>query len=106
MKVVMEFSRLNRLLSEYVQVGFMGAVKAYEPAQDLIRKADVEKWLKMTYADRGMFKKLVKMGAIKPRRRGTAKNSPLCYSKAEIKRALAAVEVLDAVSACADPTAL
>ena len=98
MKIVIEFSKLNRLLSDYVQIGYMGAVKAYEPAQDLIRQTEAEKWLKMTYADKGLFKKLVKNGTIKPWRHGTAKNSPLYYSKEEIKRVLSAVKVLKIIN--------
>lgn len=98
MKIVIEFSRLNRLLSDYVQIGYMGAVKAYEPAQDMIRQTDVENWLKMTYADKDLFRKLVKSGAIKPKRHGSAKNSPLYYSKEEIKRALSAVKVLKVIN--------
>lgn len=99
MMITMEFSQLCRLLSDYVQVGYMGAVKAYEPARDRLRQSEVDSWLKMTYADRGLFRKLVKSGAVKPRRIGTAKNSPLYYSKEEIRRALAAAGVLQAVEA-------
>lgn len=101
MKITMEFSQLCRLLSDYVQVGYMGAVKAYEPAQDWVRQSEVERWLKMTYADGGLFRKLVRSGAVRPKRRGTAKNSPLYYSKEEIRRALAAAGVLKAVEKCA-----
>ncbi len=100
MKIIIEFSRLNRLLSDYVQIGYMGAVKAYEPAQDMIRQTEVEKWLKMTYADKDLFRKLVKNGTIKPRRQGTAKNSPLYYSKEEIKRVLSAVNALKIINDC------
>lgn len=100
--ITIEFSQLCRLLSDYVQVGYMGAVKAYEPARDMLRQSEVDSWLKMTYADKGLFRKLVRLGAVKPKRIGTAKNSPLYYSKEEIRRVLAAAGVLKAVESASE----
>lgn len=42
MKISMEFSELNDTLQRFVQVGFMEAVRAYEPAQDMLRQKDVK----------------------------------------------------------------
>ena len=71
----------------------MEAVKAYEPAQDLIRLRDVKKWLKMMQIDLKRFNILVSKELIKPIRKGESKNSPLYYSKAEIKQALSLANI-------------
>lgn len=98
MKVVMEFSELSDSLQRFVQIGFMEAVKAYEPAQDRVRLKDVKAWLKMMLIDYKTFKVLVDKGTIKARRIGTAKNSPLYFSKKEIKQALATVDLLKKIN--------
>ena len=98
MKVTMEFNELNNLLSRYVQVGFMEAVRMYEPAQDMIRLTEVKAWLKMALVDYKTFKALVDKGAIRARKAGDAKNSPLYYSKKEIQQALASVGVMRAIN--------
>ena len=89
----MDFNELKNIISDFVQVGYMTAVQAYEPPQDVVRKSDVKKWLKMMNIDYNKFKNLVDIGTIKARRLGTAKNSPLYYSKKEIKQALATAKV-------------
>ena len=76
----------------------MTAVQAYEPCQDTIRLSEVKKWLKMMHVDYKKFKTLVDIGIIKARRIGTSKNSPLYYSKLEIKQALAAVKVSNLIN--------
>ncbi len=89
----MTLNELNRIISEFVQVGFMTAVSYYEPAQDIIRVNEVKKWLKMNCIDYKRFKALVDNGMIRQRRVGNAAKSPLCYSKKEIKQALAVAKV-------------
>lgn len=98
MKVTIEFNELKETLQRFVQVGFMEAVRAYEPAQDRLRQKDVREWLKMMLIDYNTFKALVKKGAIKPRRYGSAVNSPLYYSKKEIKQAMATVGLMKAIN--------
>ena len=98
MKVTMEFNELNKLLSRYVQVGFMEAVRMYEPTQDMIRLTEVKAWLKMALVDYKAFKTLVDKGAIRAKKTGDAKNSPLYYSKKEIQQALANVGVMRAIN--------
>lgn len=89
----MSFEELYSIIADFVQIGYMTAVQAYEPCQDNIRLKDIKKWLKMMHVDYKKFKTLVDIGTIKAKRIGTAKNSPLYYSKKEIKQALAAVKV-------------
>ena len=89
----MDFNELNGIIADFVQVGYMTAVKAYEPSQDRVKQTDVKNWLKMMNGDYKIFKSLVDIGTIKAKRIGTAINSPLYYSKKEIKQALSAVKV-------------
>ena len=70
------------------QIGFMEAVRAYEPEQDLVRASKVKSWLKMVNIEYKKFAYMVDNGMIHARRKGTGKNSPLYYSKSEIKKAL------------------
>ena len=76
------------MIEQAYQTGFMDAVRAYEPEQDLVRASAVKSWLRMMRVDRKRFNAMVNEGMIKPRRKGTGKNSPLYYSKAEIKKAM------------------
>lgn len=84
---------LNRIIADFVQVGFMEAVRAYEPSQDLIRKSEVKKWLKLMMISEKDFKKLLASDCIKEIRLGEGRNSPLYYSKKEIKQALSMMKV-------------
>lgn len=70
------------------QVGFMEAVRAYEPEQDLVRASAVKAWLKMMHIDAKKFDAMVNKGMVHPKRKGTGKNSPIYYSKADIKKAI------------------
>lgn len=83
-----ELQELNAMIADFVQVGYMQAVKAYEPSQDLIRLTEVKKWLKMMKIELKKFNALVSKGIIKPVRKGESRNSPLYYSKKEIKQAI------------------
>lgn len=89
----MDIQELNAVIADFVQVGYMTAIRAYEPPQDIIRQADLKKWLKMMKVDLKKFNALVSKEIIKPIRIGTNKNSPLYYSKTEIKQALSAANV-------------
>lgn len=51
MDFLLTFEELTGLLADFTQIGFMEAVKAYEPAQDNIRRSEVKKWLKMMLVD-------------------------------------------------------
>ena len=42
----MNIEEIQSIMIDSYQVGYMEAVKAYEPAQDLIRQREVKKWLK------------------------------------------------------------
>ena len=72
---------------------YMEAIKSYEPSQDSIRLREVKKWLKMMKIDLKRFNILVQKDIIKPFRKGQGKNSPLYFSKTEIKQALSVANV-------------
>lgn len=89
----MNIEDIQAIMIDSYQVGYMEAVKAYEPAQDIIRLTEVKKWLKMMRIDMGRFKALVKNEIIKPIRKGESRNSPLYYSKKEIKQAFSLANI-------------
>lgn len=89
----MTIQELGDIISRYTELGFMEAVKRYEPAQDLIRASDVKPWLEINRIDYKKFKAFLKRGDIKPIRKGTAANSPLFYSKAEISKCFAVLQL-------------
>ena len=86
----MDMQELSRIVADFVQVGWMQAVKMYEPPQDAVRLSDVKRWLRMACLDYKTFQRLVKAEAIRPFRKGKGQNSPLYYSKADLKQAFAA----------------
>lgn len=89
----MNLNELNGVIADFVQIGFMEAVKAYEPSKDLVRKAEVKGWLKMMLIDEKAFRYLEDNGFIKAFRKGSGKNSPLFYSKKEIKQAISMAKI-------------
>lgn len=88
-----DFSEIYGIMSEYMQAGFMEAVRAYEPVQDEVRKTEVRAWLRFMRIDVKAFRALEREGLVKAMRKSEGKNSPLYYSKAEIKKALAAAKL-------------
>lgn len=84
---------LYGVVADFAQIGYMEAVRSYEPPQDTIRKSAVRKWLSMMHIDNKTFNALVRNGMIKARRSGTTANSPIVYSKKEIKQALATARI-------------
>lgn len=94
----MNIQDVNSLIADFVQVGYMEAVKSYEPCKDSIRKIEVKSWLKMMKMDLKKFDALTKIGIIKPFRKGEAKNSPLYYSKKEIKQAFSMANICSMIA--------
>lgn len=98
MNILIDFNQLCGVLSDFVQIGFMEAVRAYEPVQDKIRKSEIKKWLKISLIDNDKFDALVESGHIHAHRLGTSKNSPLYFSKKEIKEAVAKTKLANILS--------
>lgn len=94
----MKIEEINSLIANFVQIGYMEAVKSYEPSKDIIRLGEVESWLRMMKMDLKRFDKLIKAGIIKPFRKGEARNSPWYYSKKEIKQAFSMSDVCSIIA--------
>ena len=62
----MDIQELNSMVANFVQVGFMQAVKVYDPPQDRVRKSEVKRWLRMANLDYDHFARLEDAGIIKP----------------------------------------
>ena len=58
------------MVANFVQVGFMQAVKVYDPPQDRVRKSEVKRWLRMANLDYAHFARLEAAGLVKPFRVG------------------------------------
>lgn len=84
---------LGGIIADFVRVGYNSAVNDYDPPQDKLRLSEVKKWIKFRHIEYKTFQTLVDKGLIHARRRGSATNSPLVYSKAEIQKALATMRV-------------
>ena len=93
-----DIHELNRIIADFVQVGYMQAVKVYDPPQDKVRKSEVKKWLRIANLDQRKFDRLVKAEIIKPFRVGTGRNSPFFYSKKEIKQAFSMVAIGETIN--------
>lgn len=89
----MSIEELGGIVADFVRVGYNSAVADYDPPQDRLRQSEVEKWLKFRHVELKTFQTLVKKGLIHKRRSGSAVNSPLVYSKAEIQKALATMRL-------------
>lgn len=85
-------AELGGIISDFVRVGYNSAIRDYEPAQDLLRKSEVKKWLKFRKIEYKQFQTLVEKGLIHARK-GNSENSPLYYSKTEIQKALATMRL-------------
>lgn len=90
---MMTIEELGGIVADFVRVGYNSAVADYDPPQDRLRQSEVEKWLKFRHVELKTFQTLVKKGLIHKRRSGSAANSPLVYSKAEIQKALATMRL-------------
>lgn len=89
----MQIEELSPIIQGAFQAGYMEAIKSYEPALDNVRGTEIRNWLKLIHVSQKKFNAFVRHGLIKPFRLGTKRNSPLYYSKAEIKKALLTVQV-------------
>lgn len=89
----MTIEEIGGIISDFVRVGYNTAVADYDPPQDRLRLSEVKKWLKFRHVEFDTFRKLEKKGLIHARRSGSAVNSPLVYSKAEIQKALATMRL-------------
>lgn len=89
----MDSIELRSLLADAVQIGYMEAIRVLQPANDELRASEVKAWLKLLKIDWPKFRKLEAAGLIKAYRKGSGNNSPLYYSKSQIKQALTTAKI-------------
>lgn len=53
MKVTLDLYQLKNIISDMVQVGYMNAVKCYEPTKDSISRREVARWFDRAYTANG-----------------------------------------------------
>lgn len=81
----MTFTDIKQLITESVQVGYMYAIKSYEPTADMIRERELKKWCALNGIDGKTVNRMIAKGIIRKHRTGESKNSPVVFSKSEIK---------------------
>lgn len=91
--MTISMSELQSILTDCMTASRMEALRALEPSTDKLRLADVKAWLRLNNIEYRQFKKLEKAGLIATHRTGASRNSPLIYSKTEIRQALAAATI-------------
>lgn len=84
----MNFSDIQSMIADSVQLGYMYAIKSFEPVTDMIKECELNAWCLSVGIDKKTVAKLIKRGSIKKQRTGTARNSPFVYSKSDIKQAM------------------
>jgi predicted transcriptional regulator len=88
----MELTEVRRIIAEGVSLGYMMAVKAYDPAQDVLKRKDAETWIR-SMGVKCKLQVLIDKGMVTPIRKGKSRNSALYFSKEEIKKAIVAMSV-------------
>lgn len=97
-----ETYKIRTFLEGVVQCGAAQAFAMLEPASDLLSQRKAYAFLK-AYDTRfgnqwehgeAWLEQQVREGAVKPVRKGHHQNSPLCYSKAQLLKALLAEEAV------------
>jgi hypothetical protein len=92
MKLTLETRDLKEYGIRMAELGVQQYLKSIEPLSDLIKKKEVEQWLK-NRGERVTIKQIEQWGKVKPKKTGNGLNSPLYYSKVEILAALNAIEL-------------
>lgn len=85
-----KIEQIQSIITDAVQIGYMEAIKAYEPYTDELKEKEAQRWCKATFGTWANIKSLMRAGLIKGHRRGDFKNCAIYYSKADIKKALLA----------------
>lgn len=96
--ITISFDSFRSLMADCMQVGYMQAVKAYEPTADYIRETEVAQWLATMHLPLKRFRSLVDAGMVRRKRHGTAANSPWYYSKNDIVEQLFTARAYSQVS--------
>lgn len=87
----MTFNDIQAVIADSVRLGYMKAVKAFEPTADIIRERELKSWCLANAIDIKTITKMIARGEIKKHRMGVCRNSPTGFSKAEIKQVIASL---------------
>lgn len=85
---LIEIENLREIIIDCIEVGYMKAIKDYCVDEDLIRATQIDSWLAKNNISKKTFKTLLNEHSIVGIRKGTARNSPIYYSKEQVKAAL------------------
>ena len=75
------------------KIGIQGYIKSMEPRKDRIKQSDAKRFLEQQGYQTTVLKKLVEAGMVTPIKHGSARNSAVWYSLAELKKAVCAVRL-------------
>ena len=87
-KVTMTFSELKNLMLEMARLGVQEYQKSINVKNDELKQREAWRWMQSHGLKPAILEKFVEEGVIRPRRKGTAKNSPKIYSLTEIQSAI------------------
>jgi len=96
--IQLDFYELKRLLQEAAELGAAANDKMREPTNDLIKQREAYRWLKSLGKEPILLEKMVNGGLIKKKRMGPAINSPICYSKLEIRSVLSSEQLMSVIN--------
>lgn len=85
--------QFGEYIADFIQIGRMQMVKAYEPIADAVRAVELKSWCIATSTDYKAVEALIASGAIAKHRMGGAKNSPIVYSKQEVIQAVVTAKI-------------
>lgn len=90
MKVLLDIYELKNLLIEAAKLGAQQAERERNLTGDNMSEREAHRWVQAKGLRPALLDKLVDDGLVKPKRKGTSKNSPKMYSRVEVQAALAA----------------
>ena len=83
----------QRLVTIAVDAGIQGFLKSREPQTDRIKQSEAKRFLVERGYQTTALKRWVEAGMVKPIKHGSARNSAVWYSLAELKKAVCAVRL-------------
>ena len=84
--------QLQKMLNLAAELGAMNVLKQLEPANDYISKSELMQWMKSLKKKPSQIEKLIREGRIQGERKNKNFNSPMIFSKVNIKSSLFADE--------------
>ncbi len=86
--ITLELFELKNICMDMAELGAAACERKRSPALDEIKQREAFRWLKSLGYEPKLLSELEQAGLIHKKRKGTAINSPLIYSKFELQAAL------------------